>query len=267
MSMQRDIRLALAQMRVDGGAFQQNMECALARVEQAAVAGAQIVLLPECLDVGWTHPSATSLAGEIPAGVACQRLMQAAREKRIMICAGLTERSGNRFHNAAVLIDSDGELIRHHRKIHELDFALETYSIGESVAVTDSSLGRIGVMICADGFAPNLAVGRALGVMGAGLILSPCAWAVPADHDNGKDPYGALWRDSYSPVAQEFGLWIAGVSNVGPISGGPWQGRVCIGNSMVVGPNGHVVKTLPYGVDQDVLEIIDIPISTAKTAL
>jgi predicted amidohydrolase len=267
MSSSREIRLALAQMRVDGGAFRQNVERAVARVEQAATAGAQIVVLPECLDVGWTHPSSSSFAGEIPAGPVCQRLKQAAREKRIMICAGLTERAGPHIHNAAVLIDSDGKMIRNHRKIHELDFACETYRVGNSIAVTDSSLGPIGVMICADGFAPGLALGRALGVMGARLILSPCAWAVPAAHDNTRDPYGALWRDSYSPVAAEFGLWIAAVSNVGPITGGPWQGRMCIGNSMLVGPAGRVEKTLPYGIDQDVLEFADITLAPQKTAL
>ena len=37
---------------------------------------------------------------------------------------------------------------------------------------------------------------------------------------------GNLWRDNYGPVASDFRLWIAGVSNVGPITAGPWAGLV-----------------------------------------
>lgn len=56
--------------------------------------------------------------------------------------------------------------------------------------------------------------------MGAQIILSPCAWAVPPDHDNVIEPYGQLWLDNYSPVARDFKMWIAGTSNVGVITGG-----------------------------------------------
>jgi hypothetical protein len=78
------------------------------------------------------------------------------------------------------------------------------------------------------------------------VILSPCSWAVPADHDQQRDPYGQLWLDNYQPVAREFALSIAGVSNVGPITDGPWSGRKCIGCSLVIGPVGEVVYRAPY---------------------
>jgi hypothetical protein len=83
--------------------------------------------------------------------------------------------------------------------------------------------------------------------MGARFILSPCAWAVPHDHDHVREPYGQLWLDNYGPVAREFGLSIVGVSNVGPITAGPWQGRKCIGNSLVIGVDGAEVTRGPYG--------------------
>ena len=94
--------------------------------------------------------------------------------------------------------------------------------------------------------------------MGADLILSPCAWAVPADHDNRKEPYGQLWRDNYGPVARDFRLWIAGASNVGWITAGPWQGRKCIGCSLVVDPSGKPVLEGPYGPDAETILNVDI---------
>ncbi len=103
-------------------------------------------------------------------------------------------------------------------------------------------------MICADGFAPGQSISRALGLMGAELILSPCAWAVPPGHDNAANPYGQLWIDNYGPVACDFHLWIAGCSNVGPIQSGPWSGHNCIGCSMVIDPSAIRVASASYGV-------------------
>ena len=113
-------------------------------------------------------------------------------------------------------------------------------------------------MICADGFAPGQSISRTLGIMGASVILSPCAWAVPHDHDNERDPYGQLWLDNYCPVAREFGLSIVGVSNVGPITAGPWQGRKCIGNSLVIGRDGGEVARGPYGERAEVMLVQEL---------
>ena len=55
---QKFIKLALGQMLVEGGEPAANLERAVAMIEEAARRGCQIVVLPECLDVGWTHPSA-----------------------------------------------------------------------------------------------------------------------------------------------------------------------------------------------------------------
>ena len=101
-------------------------------------------------------------------------------------------------------------------------------------------------MICADGFAGSQVVSRVLARMGADVILSPSAWAVDADHDNARDPYGKLWRDCYAPVARDLRpVDGVGVSNVGPITAGPWAGRKCIGCSLAVGPGGRDVLRGP----------------------
>jgi hypothetical protein len=85
--------------------------------------------------------------------------------------------------------------------------------------------------------------------MGAQVIVSPSAWAVPAENDRVREPYGKLWRDAYRRLATLYDVTVIGVSNVGPITGGPWRGRECIGNSLTMGPDGKVLATGPYGVD------------------
>lgn len=252
------MKVALAQMLVEPGEKQTNLLRAESWIAQAAQRGAEVVVLPEALTLGWTHPSARTLADEIPDGESCARLRAAARTHRLFVCAGIVERAGGVLFNAAVLVEPSGEVLIHHRKIHELDFARELYSCGDRLSVAETPFGRIGVMICADGFAPGQSISSALGMMGARVILSPCAWAVPADHDHVREPYGQLWLDNYGPVAREFGLSIVGVSNVGPITAGPWQGRRCIGNSLVVGRDGTEAARGPYGETAEALLVVEV---------
>ena len=94
--------------------------------------------------------------------------------------------------------------------------------------------------------------------MGAQLILSPSAWAVDADHDNAREPYGQLWIATYTELARLYGLTIIGVSNVGWIAGGPWQGRKCIGCSLAVGPGGEILAQGPYGEGAEALIEVEI---------
>src|SRR5262249_50874429 len=187
-------RVGLAQILVEGGRPDANLDRAVDAVHQAAARGCRLVVLPECLDLGWTDPSARDLARPIP-GPHCEVLARAAREHRVHVAAGLVERAGDRLFNAAVLVDCKGRLLLHHRKINELDIALALYAIGDRLGVAEPELGTIGLAICADNFGSSLAIGHVLARMGAQLILSPSAWAVDADHDDEREPYGRLWLD------------------------------------------------------------------------
>ena len=251
-------KLALIQMRVAGGSKEANLTRSETLIARAAAGGAQVALLPEALDLGWTHGSARTGADEIPEGETCRRLRAAARQHRVFVCAGLIERSTERRFNAAVLIGPDGGVLLHHRKLNELAIAHDLYANGDRLGIVETSFGRIGVMICADGFAPGQVVSRTLALMGAEVILSPCAWAVPAHHDNAREPYGRIWLENYGVVARELGVWIAGCSNVGPIEDGPWRGRNCIGCSLVMSPAGEPVVRGPYGVDAETILYVDV---------
>jgi predicted amidohydrolase len=172
------LRVALAQILVEPGEVEQNLTRAIDAVARGASKGAKVVVLPECLDTGWGHPSCRS-AEPIPGGRPFTALADAARQARVHVCAGISERSVEGVFNSAVLIGPGGELLARHRKLNELDIAHDVYEQGSSLAVTKTELGAIGVMICADATAQHNALARALGYMGADIILSPSAWAVP----------------------------------------------------------------------------------------
>lgn len=250
------LRIAMAQMLVVCGEREANLERATGMIERAAAQRARVVVLPECLDLGWTWPGARTDAQPIP-GPATDRLAAAARHASIHVVAGVTERAGERVYNAAVLISLAGEILLRHRKINELDIARDLYSTGESLAVAATGLGVVGIAICADNFPESLCLGHALGRMGARLLLSPCAWAVDADHDNTAEPYGGLWLGAYRTLTRAHPMTVVGVSNVGWLAGGPWKGRKCIGCSIAMGPGGELLAMGPYGEDGEALIMVD----------
>jgi len=254
-------KLAMIQMLVEGGARQRNLQRARKLIVQAAGQGAQVLVLPEAMTLGWTHSSARQEAEAIPDGETCAMLRELAKMHDVYLCSGVVERCGERIFNSAVLIGPDGRLLLHHRKLNELDIAHDLYARGDRLNVIKTRFGTFGLMICADAFVQGQVISRTLGVMGANVILSPCAWAVDADHDNDRDPYGQLWLDNYQPVAREFHLSIAGVSNVGELTDGPWKGRKCIGCSLLIGPDARAVLQGPYGAEAETILYSDLEIA------
>jgi predicted amidohydrolase len=251
-------KLALVQMNVVGGELDLNLRHAAKRIAEAAGEGAHLALLPEVMDLGWTHPSAKTMAYPVPGGKTFEQLAEAAKKNQIYVVAGIVEKDADKTYNTAVLINPDGKFLLKHRKLNELDIAHDLYDTGDRLNVCHTELGTIGLMVCADAGAKEFSIQRSLGYMGADMILSPSSWAVVADHDNEKDPYGDTWRNNYKTVAREFQMWIIGVSNVGWLTAGPWKDWKCIGCSLVIDPDGNEVLQAPYGADADTIIYLDV---------
>jgi predicted amidohydrolase len=256
------VQLGMGQMLVDGGRLRENLDRAVQMIGDAAGRGCQVVVLPECLDVGWTHPSAREFADSIP-GKTSDVLCRAAADNQINVVAGLTERAGTAIFNSAVLISDNGNILLKHRKINILDIAQELYATGERLSVASTSIGTVGVNICADNFPDSLALGHSLARMGAQCLLSPCAWAVDSDFDHARTPYGTdLWKPAYTTLARLYDMPVVGVSNVGRLSAGPWAGRKCIGCSLAVGGDGRVLAEAPFGESAECLVTVDLALTS-----
>ncbi|MBT3267923.1 carbon-nitrogen hydrolase family protein [Candidatus Poribacteria bacterium] len=252
-----NVRVAMAQILVEGGAPDANLARAVARIMEAGAEGCDVVVLPECLDLAWTHPSARTSADPIP-GARSGVLAGAAREARVHVVAGLTEGDGDHVRNTSLLISPAGDILLKHSKINLLDIARDVYEPGTSLSVAATPFGVVGIPICADNFGGCLHYSRALIGMGADIILSPCAWAVPPSFDDDETPYGGLWLDAYGTLARESGVPVVGVSNVGRMTGGPWDGHDCIGRSLAIGRDGEVAAHLPFGVDAECLRVVTL---------
>lgn len=255
--------VGMGQMRVEGADLDGNLRRAREMIRRAAEAGCRLVVLPECLDVGWAHPAARELAQSIP-GATSDFLATAAQETGLYVVAGLTERAGKRLYNAAVLLSPAGEILLKHRKINLLHDVEGSYTVGDSLSVARTPLGVLGVNICADNFPNSLALAHTQARMGAQVLLSPSAWAVDADHDPETEPYGALWKGAYATLAGLYDLTVIGVSSVGPVRGGVWEGRKCIGCSLAVGPGGRLLAEAPYGADAEALVTVEVALVSPR---
>ncbi len=250
-------RIAMGQMLVEGGKPEANLARAERFIKEAAEKRCRLIVLPECLDFGWTDPSARAHAQPIP-GAHSDRLAQAAIENQIFVVAGLVERDGERLYNAAILIDPCGQVLLVHRKINELTVAHDLYSIGDRLAVAETELGTLALSICADNKMDSLVIGHALARMGAQLLLAPSAWALDASHDLVAQPYGEKWRRSYGELGRLYDLPVVGVSNVGWVTDGPWKGRKVVGCSLATNNRGEPIAQAPAGESAEALVIAEI---------
>lgn len=255
--MNNTVKIAMGQMLVEPGKVEANLARAVRMIEQAGEKGAEIIVLPESLDLGWTHPGAKDKAEPIP-GKVSNILCEAAKQYNMYVVAGLTEQDGEKLYNAAVIISNKGEIILTHRKINELDFALDLYTTGNKINSVETELGEIGLAICADLRVEGDPIGNALGLMGSRLLLSPSSWAVKPDHDNELDSYGEEWIEPYSALAKKYNMTVVGVSNVGRVEGGEWDGWKCIGSSIAVNSSGELLIQGSYGVNAEELLVIEV---------
>ena len=237
--MTRPLRLAIAQLPLEMGSKDRNLQVLQWAVEIAHERRADLVLLPECLMAGWMSTETFLAAEKIP-GPTTRLLGRLAARLKIGLVAGLEEKEGRKIYNSAVAIDRRGRLIGRYRKRAELPLARKVYGIGSENCLFQFEGWRIGLNICADNWTPALAT--ELYRAGARLILSPSAWAV----EPGGEEKNLEWiAQRYQKVLKKNPLYLAAANSVGAVTQGPWTGRVFQGESLVFSPRGDRILHAP----------------------
>lgn len=147
-------------------------------IAEAARQRAELVVLPETLTATGNGVSYLQAAEPIPEGPSVQYFSELARKHHLHLVVGLVERAGHLIYNVAVLIDDTGRYVGKYRKVTLPRTEIEAgIAPGSEYPVFDTRLGRIGMMICYDGFFPEPA--RQLSNRGAELIAFPVAGCNP----------------------------------------------------------------------------------------
>ena len=200
-----------------------NLTRTLDQIAVLADQGAEII----CLQELFIHPYFCQtedhrffeLAESIP-GPTTERLCELAAAKGVVIVAGLFEsRAAGLFHNSAVVIDADGQLVGHYRKMHLPDdphFLEKFYFAPGDLGFPsiDTRFGKIGVCICWDQWFPEAA--RLTALNGAEILVFPTAigW-LDEDRETFGDSQLDAWKTMMRSHAIANGLFVVTPNRVG----------------------------------------------------
>ncbi len=245
--MPRDLIIGMVQQAC-GEDRQANIERSMAGIREAAAAGAQLVVLQE-LHAGryFCQIESTSLfdqAETIP-GPGTEAFGALAKELEVVIVTSLFERRApGLHHNTAVVLERDGSIAGRYRKMHIPDdpgyYEKFYFTPGDlGFDPIDTSVGRLGVLVCWDQWYPEAA--RLMALAGAELLIYPTAIGYdPLDDDAEKLRQREAWITVQRGHAVANGLPLVAVNRVGfepdPQGG---AGAFFWGNSFVAGPQGE----------------------------
>ena len=264
-------RIGLVQMSC-GPEPEENLQQALARVEDASNRGARVVCLPELFQTQYfcqrEDASLFDLAEPIP-GRTTERLAAAARKDGIVLIASLFEkRAPGIYHNTAAVFDADGTLRGIYRKMHIPDDPLYYekfyFTPGDlGFRAIDTSAGRLGTLVCWDQWYPEGA--RLTALQGASVLFYPTAigWHPAEKAEFGEAQHDA-WRTIQRAHAIANGVYVAAVNRVGFETGNirgqsaPGAGLEFWGGSFICDPFGRVIAESSNDKEEILLGEVDL---------
>ncbi len=249
------------------GAAEANLARIEQRVAEAAGNGARLVLLQELHNGAYfcQHQDVGEFehAEPIP-GPSTGRLGALAKKHDVVIVGSLFERRGaGLYHNTAVVLERDGTLAGKYRKMHIPDdpgFNEKFYFTPGDLGFTpiDTSVGRLGVLVCWDQWYPEAA--RLMALAGAELLLYPTAigWD-PGDDQAEKDRQRSAWILSHRGHAVANGLPVLSCNRTGHEASPVGRSGIDFwGSSHVLGPQGEFLAEAPVDAPQVLMAEVDL---------
>jgi predicted amidohydrolase len=226
-------RAATVQTMAHVGDAAANLEICEGYVKEAARQGVELIVFPECMNVGYLYDSpehAHEIADPID-GRFVNGLAGLARKYNMFVASGITEwdKPSERVFNTGVLLDRTGDVVVHYHKQFLTTHDQNWFEFGENgFPVADTELGRIGLMICFDGRIMEIPRCTALG--GAQILVDMANFFMIDQAD--------MWRPAR---AYENGVWIAAATKAG-------QERSIYypGGSMIIDPDGMIHDSVPW---------------------
>ncbi|MEH0109566.1 nitrilase family protein [Tersicoccus sp. MR15.9] len=240
---------------------QANVDRTVTLINEAADAGARLIVLPELSNTGYsfaTRAEAYEHAEPVPGGPTCEAWTALARERDLYIAAGITEADGVHLYDTAVLIGPDGYIGRY-RKTHLWNREKLVFEPGnEGIPVFDTPIGRIGLLICWDIWFPEVA--RILATQGADVICSVNNWVFtppPLFDETGK----AMATYLTMAAAHQNSVYIVAADRVGEERGAKF-----LGCSVIAGLNGWPMGEVAGATEETIL-YADIDVVGGRSAV
>ncbi|NMA74649.1 MAG: carbon-nitrogen hydrolase [Bacteroidales bacterium] len=231
--------------------MKENLEKITRNIKECAKNGAELVVLQEIHNTLYfcqvEDTENFNFAEPIP-GPSTQYYAELTKEQKIVLVTSLFERRApGLYHNTSVVFEKDGTIAGTYRKMHIPDdpaYYEKFYFTPGDLGFTpiDTSLGRLGVLICWDQWYPEAA--RLMALKGADLLIYPTAigWE-STDSPEEKQRQLDAWIISQRGHAVANGLPVISVNRVGhePDPSGQTNGIQFWGNSFIAGPQGEFI--------------------------
>lgn len=242
------------------------------KVRELAAKGARLIVNQELHDSLYfcqtENVDLCGLAVDIP-GEATEYYSSLARENGVVLVTSLFERRApGLYHNTAVVFDADGTIAGKYRKMHIPDdpayYEKFYFTPGDlGFKPIDTSLGRLGVLVCWDQWYPEAA--RLMAMNGAQMLIYPTAigWE-SSDTPDEKTRQREAWITVQRGHAVANGLPVVTVNRVGhePDPSGATNGITFWGSSFVAGPQGEMIYLAPD--DEEAVTIVDVDMKRSE---
>lgn len=188
-----------------------------------------------------------------------------ARELGVVIVTSLFEkRAPGLYHNTAVVIEKDGSIAGKYRKMHIPDdpayYEKFYFTPGDlGFHPVDTSVGRLGVLVCWDQWYPEAA--RLMALQGAEILVYPTAIGYESsDTDEEKQRQREAWTTVMRGHAVANGLPVIAVNRVGyePDPSGQTGGIQFWGSSFAAGPQGELLYRASESKEESVVISINL---------
>jgi len=249
-----------------------NIQRLAQRIKTLAADGAELVVLQELHNSLYfcqtENVNNFDLAEPIP-GPSTEFFGNLAKELEIVIVTSLFERrAAGLYHNTAVVIERDGTIAGKYRKMHIPDdpayyekFYFTPGDIG--FHPIDTSVGRLGVLVCWDQWYPEAA--RLMALQGADILIYPTAIGYESsDTEEEQQRQREAWTTVQRGHAVANGLPVIAVNRVGhePDPSNQTKGIEFWGSSFVAGPQGEILYRASE--HEEACEIIDIDLKHSE---
>lgn len=240
-----------------------NIEKSLNFIRQAANLGSELVVLPElhCTQY-FCHKEDTNyfdLAEPIP-GQSSQVFTDLAKKLKIVLIISLFEkRIAGLYHNTALIIEKDGNIVGKYRKMHIPDdpayyekFYFTPGDLGFKPIQT--SIGKLGLLICWDQWFPEAA--RLMALQGAQMLIYPTAIGLtPEDTTEEQEKQKQAWIISQRAHAIANSLPVLSINRIGQEQ---INGQIFWGSSFIAGPQGEILKMASENKEEIIVQEIDL---------
>lgn len=239
-----------------------------AEIRKAASMGAQLIVNQELHDSLYfcqtENTGKCNLAVAIPSEATDLYSRLAKELNLVIVCSLFEKRAPGLYHNTAVVFDTDGSIAGKYRKMHIPDdpayYEKFYFTPGDlGFEPVDTSLGRIGVLVCWDQWYPEAA--RLMALRGAEMLVYPTAigWE-STDTEAEKNRQRDAWITIQRAHAVANGIPVISVNRTGhePDESGMTNGIQFWGSSFIAGPQGELLYQAPVDKEETAVTSVDM---------